>query len=118
MAAAGKAEGIHFALDRIERTPNTLAAHRLIWMAGQQGIQDAFVETLFMAYFTEGGDSGHRQTLIDVVARAALDRYRSEAVLTSGDGTRGDGRRSSNSQHSIDFQGIRVELQLIHNSDA
>ena len=29
----GEAEGIHFAFDRIERTPNTLDAHRLIWLA-------------------------------------------------------------------------------------
>jgi predicted DsbA family dithiol-disulfide isomerase len=41
VVAVGEAEGIHFALDRIERTPNTLDAHRLIWLADQQGIQDA-----------------------------------------------------------------------------
>src|SRR5580658_3028250 len=33
MVAVGKEEGIHFALDKIERTPNTLDAHRLIWLA-------------------------------------------------------------------------------------
>lgn len=33
VAAEGKAEGIDFAFDRIERTPNTLDAHRLIWLA-------------------------------------------------------------------------------------
>src|SRR5580704_16444924 len=31
MVAVGGTEGIHFALDRNERTPNTLDAHRLIW---------------------------------------------------------------------------------------
>src|SRR5471032_2939075 len=31
MVAVGKAEGIHFALDRMERTPNTLDAHRFNW---------------------------------------------------------------------------------------
>lgn len=56
VAAAGKAEGIHFAFERIERTPNTLDAHRLIWLADQQGVQDAVVEALFRAYFTEGRD--------------------------------------------------------------
>jgi predicted DsbA family dithiol-disulfide isomerase len=54
MIAVGKTEGIHFAFDRIERTPNTLDAHRLIWLAGNDGVQDAVVETLFRAYFTEG----------------------------------------------------------------
>lgn len=33
--AVGATEGIHFAFDRIERTPNTLDAHRLIWLADQ-----------------------------------------------------------------------------------
>src|SRR5262245_60689713 len=86
MAAAGEAESIHFAFDRTERTPNTLDAHRLIWLADKQGVQDAVVEGLFLAYFTEGRDISNRQTLLDVVAEAGLDRGKAEAVLNSGDG--------------------------------
>src|SRR6516225_5115308 len=71
----GKAEGIHFAFDRIERTPNTLDAHRLIWLAEKQGVQGAVVEALFCAYFTEGRDISHRQGLLAVVAGAGLDRH-------------------------------------------
>src|ERR1700693_92490 len=44
VVAVGEAEGIHFAFDRIERTPNTLDAHRLISVADKQGVQDAVVE--------------------------------------------------------------------------
>src|SRR5688572_18180858 len=33
VTAAGEGEGIDFAFDRIERTPNTLDAHRLVWLA-------------------------------------------------------------------------------------
>ena len=54
VAAAGEAEGIHFAFDRMERTPNTLDAHRLLWLADTVGVQDAVVEALFRAYFTDG----------------------------------------------------------------
>jgi predicted DsbA family dithiol-disulfide isomerase len=72
--AVGETEGIHFAFDRIERTPNTVDAHRIIWLADQQGCQNAVVEALFQAYFTEGRDVADRQTLIDVVAKAGLDR--------------------------------------------
>ena len=86
VAAAGKAEGIHFAFDRIERTPNTLDAHRLIWLADKEGVQDAVVEALFRAYFTEGRDISNRQTLLDVVAEAGLDRSKAEAVLNSDEG--------------------------------
>jgi predicted DsbA family dithiol-disulfide isomerase len=86
LVAVGKEEGIHFAFDRMERTPNTLDAHRLIWLAEQQGVQDAVVEALFRAYFTEGRDIGNRQMLLDVVAEAGLDRHQAEALLNSNDG--------------------------------
>ena len=85
--AVGKQEGIHFAFDRMERTPNTLDAHRLIWLADQESCQDAVMEALFQAYFTEGRDISNCQTLIDVVAEAGLDRGNAEAVLNSDDGT-------------------------------
>ena len=61
VVAAGRAEGIQFAFDRIERTPNTLDAHRLIWLADKEGVQDAVVEALFRAYFTEGRDISNRR---------------------------------------------------------
>jgi predicted DsbA family dithiol-disulfide isomerase len=80
----GKEEGINFAFDKIERTPNTVDAHRLIWLADKDGVQDAVVEALFRAYFTEGRDISNRQTLIDVVAEAGLDRV--EGVLNGDDG--------------------------------
>jgi predicted DsbA family dithiol-disulfide isomerase len=86
MVAVGETEGIHFAFDRTERTPNTLDAHRLIWLADQQGIQDSVMEALFRAYFVEGRNISNRQMLIEVVAEAGLDRSRAEAVLNSNDG--------------------------------
>jgi predicted DsbA family dithiol-disulfide isomerase len=86
MIAVGETEGIHFAFDRIERTPNTLDAHRLIWLADQQDAQDAVVEALFRAYFTKGRDISIRQTLIDVVVEAGLDRQRAESALNSDEG--------------------------------
>jgi predicted DsbA family dithiol-disulfide isomerase len=84
--AVGEAEGIHFAFDRIERTPNTLDAHRLIWLADKESVQGEVVEALFRAYFTEGRDISKRQTLIDVVAEAGLDRRKAECVLESDEG--------------------------------
>lgn len=84
--AVGESEGIHFAFDKTERTPNTVDAHRLIWLAGQNDCQDAVVEALFRAYFTEGQDISNRQTLIDVAAVAGLDRQTAEAILNGDDG--------------------------------
>ena len=86
MVAVGEAEGIPFAFDRMERTPNTVDAHRLIWLAGQHGCQDAIVEALFRAYFTTGRDISHRPTLLDVVVDAGLERQLAEATLNSDAG--------------------------------
>ena len=74
----GRGEGIRFAFEKQERTPNTLDAHRLIGLADRQGFQDAVVEALFRAYFTEGRDIGDRPTLLDVTAQAGLVRRISE----------------------------------------
>ena len=80
--AVGQTEGIQFAFDKIERTPNTVDAHRLIWLADQQGCQDAVVEALFRAYFTDVRNISNRQTLIDVVSEAGLDRQLAETIHT------------------------------------
>ena len=53
---AGAGEGIDFAFDRMERTPNTVNSHRLIHRAAEAGRQDAVVEAVFRAYFLDGGD--------------------------------------------------------------
>src|SRR6266851_2374002 len=86
VTAAGQGEGITFAFDKIVRTPNTFDAHRLIWLADQEGVQDAVVEAVFRAYFTEGRDISRAAVLLDVVAEAGLDRGRADAVLNSDEG--------------------------------
>src|SRR5258706_5142548 len=53
LAEAGASEGIQFAFDRMDRTPSTFEAHRLIWLAGEQNVQGAVVEALFQAYFVD-----------------------------------------------------------------
>jgi predicted DsbA family dithiol-disulfide isomerase len=54
----GRAEGIRFAFEKIERTPNTLDAHRLSRFEDLEGVKEVVVEALFRAYFTEGRDFG------------------------------------------------------------
>jgi len=71
--AAGAEEGIDFQFDRIARTPNTFDAHRLIWLAGQQGAQDAVVESLFRAYFIDAEDVGSRAVLDRIARGKGLD---------------------------------------------
>ena len=86
VAAAGRSDGLVFNHDKMERTPNTVDAHRLIRLAGQQGKQDVVVEGLFAAYFNEGRDIGDPTILADVGASAGLDRARILAMLASDEG--------------------------------
>src|SRR5262245_2848630 len=59
-------EGLAFNSEKMACTPNTFDAHRIIWLAGEKGVQDAVVEALFRAYFTAGGDLSDRATLAAV----------------------------------------------------
>jgi predicted DsbA family dithiol-disulfide isomerase len=74
VTAAAASVGLNFRLDQILRTPNTLDAHRLIWFAGREGFQDAVMEAVFAAYFTQGRDIGDRDVLADCAARGGMDR--------------------------------------------
>src|SRR5579864_5559347 len=71
--AEGAGEGIQFAFEKIERSPNTLDSHRLIRWAASAGVQDEVVERLFNAYFVEGRNIGDREVLTDLARRGGMD---------------------------------------------
>lgn len=73
MTARGRDEDIAFAFDRMERTPSTRKAHRLIAHASKLGRGDAVKEALLRAYFEEARDVGHEDVLLDVAAAQGLD---------------------------------------------
>jgi predicted DsbA family dithiol-disulfide isomerase len=70
VAEAGRAAGLDFRHDLMARTPNTVAAHRVIRAAEEAGVQDAVVTALFSAYFQEGRDIGD-PAVLDAIAEAA-----------------------------------------------
>jgi predicted DsbA family dithiol-disulfide isomerase len=74
--------GLEFHPERIKRTPNTIDAHRLIWFAGQNGVQDAAMEQVFRAYFIEAQDIGQHEVLADCAVASGLDRDQVIAFLT------------------------------------
>jgi len=82
--AAGEAEGIHFAFERIRRTPNSFDSHRLMRFAYTAGRQSELLEALFQAYFLAGADLGDRSVLLDCTAQAGLDVAEAERFLDSG----------------------------------
>ncbi|MEM9797990.1 MAG: DsbA family oxidoreductase [Pseudomonadota bacterium] len=70
---AAEAAGLDIDFGAIERTPNTLDAHRLIHWAGLEGRQTPVATGLFRAYFEEGRDIGDVPTLVEIGAAAGLD---------------------------------------------
>jgi predicted DsbA family dithiol-disulfide isomerase len=71
----GKGEGIEFAFERIERTPNTVAAHALVGLAQDQGRGDAAVDALFRAYFEDAQDIGDAETLAAIAQRCGVSGW-------------------------------------------
>lgn len=82
--AAGAAEGVFFDYARILRTPNTFAAHRLSWLAAQEGRQRAVVEAILRGYFSEGLNIGDVDVLAALAATAGIDRAQADDFLASG----------------------------------
>ncbi|MBT5239507.1 MAG: DsbA family oxidoreductase [Rhodospirillaceae bacterium] len=70
----GKGEGIDFALDKIDRTPNSANSHRLVRLAQAIGAQGKAVDALFAAYFERGMDIGDPEILIRLAEEIGLDR--------------------------------------------
>ena len=83
---AGESVGIAFAFDRIQRTPNTFDAHRLLWLAESLGRQDALAEALFRAYFLDGLNVGDHGVLADLADASGVPRARAASLLAGRDG--------------------------------
>jgi len=72
VAREGAGEGIRFAFDRMQRTPNTLQAHRLIDLAQRQDRAETVVDALFRAYFEEARDIGEESVLAGVAGDCGI----------------------------------------------
>ena len=81
----GQQAGIAFNFERIEVTPNTVDAHRLIHLARQYGVQNDVVERLFAAYFLDGENIGDIMTLALIGDAAGIDRETTQTFLESGE---------------------------------
>jgi predicted DsbA family dithiol-disulfide isomerase len=85
--AAGKLAGVTFRYELMNRTPNTFEAHRMIWLAEQEGIQEAVVEALFSAYFMDGRDVGDSRALNEIARQAGMSENGVVAFAASSAGT-------------------------------
>jgi predicted DsbA family dithiol-disulfide isomerase len=69
------AEGLEYHLAG-SHTGNTLDAHRLVHLAREQGTQDAVIERLYRAHFTEGRSLFDDESLAALAGEAGLDGAR------------------------------------------
>lgn len=83
VAAAGEAEGINFAFDRITRAPNTLHSHRMIRFASGSGRDGETVEAIYHGYFCEGRDIGSIAELLAIGEAVGLPVAELESYLSS-----------------------------------
>ena len=73
LSADARREDIDLRFDWIERVPNTLLAHRLMYLAEtQRKNQSALAEELMSAFFGRGEDIGNREVLAELGGRHGL----------------------------------------------
>lgn len=105
VAANAHADGLALNHERIKRTPNTRAAHRLILLAERHGVQDEIVDGLFAAYFVEGRDIGDPQVLLEIAVAAGIAREVVSAFL-AGDEGNDEITRQETAAHRLGIQGV------------
>jgi predicted DsbA family dithiol-disulfide isomerase len=76
-------DGLPLNHGRITRTPNTLAAHRLVELASETGAGDRLTVALFGAYFVDGLDIGDPEVLLALATAAGVEPERAAACLAS-----------------------------------
>ncbi len=105
VANAGKRVGISFRHDLMMRTPNSFQAHRLILLAGHDGMQNAVVDALFQAYFIEGRDVGETAALTEIATQAGIDGERASKFLESNVGA-DEIRSQEQSAYNAEISGV------------
>jgi len=83
VAAVGRGDGIAFNHALMLRTPNTLAAHRLMRLAAHEADPTRLADRLFAGYFIEGRDLSDDGQLGALAVEAGLPEARVKAVLSS-----------------------------------
>ena len=68
-----QAAGLNINFEGMQRTPNTLDAHRLIHWAGIEEKQTEAVDALFHAYFVDARDIGDHDVLADIADQIGMD---------------------------------------------
>jgi predicted DsbA family dithiol-disulfide isomerase len=74
-------EGLEYHLSDAGLTGNTIDAHQLVQLGKARGVQDAVIERLYRAYFTEQRSVFDRDSLVTLAGEAGLDQAEARDVL-------------------------------------
>lgn len=81
--ATARAEGLAMDFGQEQVRVTTLPAHRLMWLAGQHGVQDAVGEALFRAHFEHGRNLADTSVLAEAGVAGGLAAGDVEQMLSS-----------------------------------
>ena len=90
--------GLKINFEAMQRTPNTLNAHRLIHWAGIEGRQTAAVSALFKAYFVDARDIGDAEVLADFADGIEMDASVVTRLLATDEDMEGIRKRDAHSR--------------------
>lgn len=79
-------EGLSIDFAKQKVYPNTRDAHRIIWLAKQDGKQSVVKEAFMKAYFEDGIDLSRKENLLVIAIRAGLQKEKVESLLASDEG--------------------------------
>jgi predicted DsbA family dithiol-disulfide isomerase len=86
MKEMGEAEGLHYNFDKIKIIPNTLNAHRLIWLAKQYKVEEKVADALYRGNFSEGKDVNDLNILISIGSEYGIPKERLEVFFSGEEG--------------------------------
>ena len=81
MERLAEIEGLEYHLGDSGQTGNTLDAHQLLQLGKDRGVQDAVIERLYRAYFTEQRSVFERDSLVALAGEAGLDETEARGAL-------------------------------------
>jgi len=81
MERLAEIEGLEYHLGDSGQTGNTLDAHQLLQLGKDRGVQDAVIERLYRAYFTEQRSVFDRDSLVTLAGEAGLDETETRGAL-------------------------------------
>ena len=105
LAVLGKEVGIDYQFDRIQKTPNSFNAHRILWLAEKEGKAEVAQDAFFKAYFTEGKDLTDPAVLLELAVSVGLDRAKVDQLLKGSEGE-AEVREAEEKAYDLGVQGV------------